>query len=68
MSGSEQSWVTLGSFDNLPLADLAAAKLREAGIEVVSVPGDASSYMGASSPTTLKVPESRLEEARKLLN
>ncbi len=63
-----ENWVTLTIADNLPLADLTAARLREAGIPVVLSGGDASSYMGASSPTELKVPEGQLREAQKLLN
>lgn len=64
---NSEQWATLTVADNQPLADLLAARLREADIPVVLRGGDASSYMGASSPTELKVPQSQLAVAQKLL-
>jgi len=51
----------------VPTAEMTAARLKDAGIPVVVIPGPASAYMGAGSASLVKVPESRVADARMLL-
>lgn len=61
------SWVTLTVADNEALAEMTKGRLEQAKIPVVLVPGDASAYMGASSPYELKVPAAKLAKAQELI-
>ena len=61
-------WLVLSTAENEALAQLTAERLTAAGIPVVLEPGDAVSYLGASSPYMIKVPEDRLADAQELLN
>lgn len=64
----DHNWVTLTIADNQPLAEMTEQRLQEADIPVVLIPGNASAYMGASSPYEVKVPADKLAEAKELLN
>ena len=64
---SEANWVTVMDAGNQPTAEMTAARLKSAGIPVVVIPGPASAYMGAGSASLVKVPESRVADARRLL-
>lgn len=64
---SDAHWTTVTTADNESLAHLDASRLRDADIPVMLVPGDAASYMGASSPYVIKVPADRVADAKELL-
>lgn len=64
---SDTDWTTIETFENEALAELAREKLGQAGIPAVTEPGDASAYMGASTPTGVAVPPEHVDRAKELL-
>lgn len=63
----KQNWKTVTTVENEAVAELTKDRLEAAGIPVVLQPGDASAYMGASSPFAINVPAKKLAQAEELL-
>lgn len=64
---NEDTWEVVATAENEAMAELTQQRLEAAKIPVVLVPGDASAYMGASSPYSIKVPTDKAEKAREVL-
>ncbi len=64
---SEETWEIVTTAENEAMAELTQQRLEAAKIPSVLVPGDASAYMGASSPYAIKVPAGKLDKAREVL-
>ncbi len=64
---TQAEWVTLMEAPNQPFAEMHAEQLEAAGVPCLLISGNAGSYLGASSPYSVKVPVHRLAEARALI-
>lgn len=60
-------WNILQTYENEAIAEMTRERLDSAGIPAILKPGDASAYMGASSPYGVAVPAERVAEAKELL-
>ena len=61
-------YVTVETAPNEPMADMVKARLEEAGIPCVVVPGNLGAVAGAAASYAVNVPPDRADEARELLN
>jgi hypothetical protein len=64
----QKQWESVATADNEPVAEMMRQKLEQAGVTVLLKPGDASSYMGASSPYEVLVPPDQADKAKETLS